>query len=84
MLVIETMTPSGVEQKLREAIRARVRAVIETMTPSGVEQAVPSVAKKEGSQVIETMTPSGVEQWARKSDTPSACPRDRDDDAFGR
>jgi len=36
--VIQTMTPSGVEQFAAAADRSAATSVIQTMTPSGVEQ----------------------------------------------
>ena len=39
-MAIETMTPSGVEQKKAEIGVPAARPAIETMTPSGVEQEI--------------------------------------------
>ncbi len=82
--MIETMTPSGVEQAPAPAAQAPAAQVIETMTPSGVEQIMTSSDPPPLAPVIETMTPSGVEQSTRSPATTGTGTSDRDDDAFGR
>ncbi len=60
--MIETETPSGVEQFIPKAQLFRIAFVIETETPSGVEQHFRTKVLGQSGNVIETETPSGVEQ----------------------
>ncbi len=82
--MIETMTPSGVEQSHLPPAPASGWDVIETMTPSGVEQFAQWERETIVERVIETMTPSGVEQKLHKAIGARVRGGDRDDDAFGR